>query len=270
MTVVELFENLLKASPTFENAINDDNYDVVGNVLVHILCDVDGGQIAGIPPQESRAMRDVIDASDESLVTKLACALFPDYLDELPRRIVKKVPVCYQAYVAYKRGIKDIDISAIEGTHALYDGMPEMFFDTIKGLKSEGYPVEIDLPNTTAGDVFYEDASIHKLPAIRAKTLHIKITGDAAECKIVQYQSPIADMIEIEGNGFPKSIRVCVGIRSIKAIKFIPTAGCERIMLKDLELDKFTPDFKLYVPEGLKVDAPKMRVESYKKVLVRY
>lgn len=270
MTIAELFENLCNASPSFVEAINDDNYDVVGDVLVRVLCDVDDKQIDGIPPQENRAMRDVVDAADESLVTKLACALFPDYLDKLPRGLIRRVPVCYQAYVAYKRGIKDIDISTIDGTHTLCDGMPEMFFDTIKGLKKGNYPVEIDLPNTTADDVFYEDVDIHALPSIRAKTLHIKITGDAGECEMVQQQSPIADMIEIEGNGFPKSIKVCAGIRNIKAIKFIPTAGCEHIMLKNLDLESFTPDFKLYVPEGLKVSANKMRAESYKKVLVRY
>lgn len=270
MKVVELFEKLLKASPAFEGAINDDDYDVVGKVLIHILCDVDNEPIANIPPYESGAMYNVVDKADKSLVTKLACALFPDYLDKLPRSLIRWVPVCYQAYVAYKKGIKDIDISTIDGTHTLYDGMPEMFFNTIKGLKKGDYPVEIDLPNTTADDVFYEDADIRALPSIRAKTLHIKITGDAGECEMVQQQSPIADMIEIEGNGFPKSIEVRAGIRSIKAIKFIPTAGCDKIFLKQLDLKNFAPDFKLYVPEGLKVVANKMLSENYKKVLVRY
>lgn len=270
MKVVELFENLCNASPSFVEAINDDNYDVVGDVLVRVLCDAGDKQIDGIPPQENRAMRDVVDAADESLVTKLACALFPDYLDKLSRSLIVRVPICYKVYVAYEKGIKDIDISAMTGPHYAPDVMPEMFFDTIKGLSERGLPIAPELPNTTAGDVFYEDEDIHNFPAVRAKTLHVKITGNAGECEITQYRSPIADMIEIEGNGFPKSIGVRAGYHDIKAIKFIPTAGCDKIFLKQLDLKNFAPDFKLYVPEGLKVGVNKMRAENYKKVLVRY
>lgn len=272
MTVSELFEELLKASPTFEDAINNDNYDVVGNVLVHILCGIGTTQVAGIRPQESGAMRDVVYMAGESLVTKLACALFPDYLDKLPRSIVEETPIYYQAYAAYKKGVKNIDISTIQGARGFYifEGAPEIFFDSVKGLKDGDSPLAINLPNAIADDVYYEDADIHIFPSIRAKTLHIKITSEAEKCEINQAYSPIADMIEIEGDGFPKNIRSSSNSKNIKAIKFVPTADCHKITLKQLDIKNFGPDFKLYVPEGLKVEALKIHAGDYKKVLVRY